>query len=151
MPSGCYTFTKRTPLDFYLNYLNIESLSFILKLYFIKLGGFMNTNNVYIASICVVTNIKTKGTKIIDMSIIREYGFLRNTLVYHTKNNRFYDLVARRFISADFHYAEVGSEVLNTETLTPFNYMVDNNKDRLSKRKIKKIYMNYTNNSDYNQ
>lgn len=107
----------------------------------------MNTNNVYIAKIYVVKDIEKKRTIPLGLCTTYSYSFLRKTLVYRRKNGKFYDLLENRFIAADFNYfvTEIGDEILRTNTLIPFNHIINNNKDRVSKRKVKELYMDYNN------
>lgn len=113
----------------------------------------MNTNNVYFARVSMVTNIEAKGTNLINLHKDFTLSLLRYTLVYHTKNNKFYDLLANKYVCADLNYydTKVGTEKLETKTMIPFNHVINNKEENLSKGKIKKLYMNYMNSSDNNE
>jgi len=107
----------------------------------------MNTNNVYYAKIYRLINIEKYGSNLYNYGKTFKSAFSRDTLVYQKSNGRFYDLLGKKHLNGDFEWSsEIGTEIVSAEHLIPFNTEVNQNKQNLSKRKIKKLYIENKNN-----
>lgn len=107
----------------------------------------MNTNNVYYAKIYRVIDKKTYGSNLYDYETVYKASFSRDTLVYQKSNGRFYDLLGKKHLNCYFDcYSGIGTEIVSAEHLIPFNAEVNQTKENLSKRKIKKLYTEHKNN-----
>ena len=97
----------------------------------------MNSNNVYYAKIYRL--VEKDG-------YIFKGTFSRYALVYQKSNEKFYDLFTKRYLNADFDvFSKYGTEIVGVKNLIPFNSIVNQTKENLSKRKIKKLYIEHKN------
>lgn len=102
----------------------------------------MNTNNVYYAKIYRLMDIETYGSDFSSLGKNFKLSFSRDALVYEKSNGKFYDLLGKKHLSSDLDWcAKIGMEFVDIKSLIPFNIVVNQNKENLSKRKIKKMYI----------
>lgn len=106
----------------------------------------MNTNNVYIAKIYRLIDTEMHGDNLFNYRKTFIPSFSRDTLVYHKSDGKFYDLLAKKYLNSSFDWAsEIGTEIVNVKELIPFNEVVSQTKERLSKNKIKRLYSEHKN------
>ena len=106
----------------------------------------MNTNNVYVAGINRLISYKVSGDCLYNYRIKFDSEFARITIVYQKQDGRFYDLLCKKYLNSSFDWtSEKGEEIVNVNYLAPFNEVVFQTKENLSKRKIKKLYMDHLN------
>lgn len=107
----------------------------------------MNTNNVYVAGINRLISYKVSGDCLYNYRIKFDSEFTRITIVYQKSDGRFYDLLCKKYLNSSFDWdSEKGEEIVNVSYLTPFNEVVCQTKENLSKRKIKKLYAEHISN-----
>ena len=108
----------------------------------------MNTNNVYFAKVYRITKRKLIGSTIYDRGINYTLSFCRYTLAYEKEEGKFYDLMKKKPIKVEVDYLieEIGTEIMDINSLIDFNLLTKNTKENLSKRKIKKLYIEHANN-----
>ena len=110
-----------------------------MSLFFVK-GGFMNTNRLY--KVDVYRIIESK----IENNTMEVNGmFSRETIVYDTGYGDYYDLITDKTLSAGLQFSFVGNEYIRSTSFVPYNEYLNNQKQNLSKRKIKKLYKKHKN------
>lgn len=101
----------------------------------------MNINKVYCAEIDRIIGVTYKGDNIWNYKKVFEIDSIRETLVYEKSDGQFYDLLTKKTLRGGTDFLDkVGTEIVNIESLTPFNEIVHNYKYNLTKRKIIKLY-----------
>lgn len=101
----------------------------------------MNINKVYYAEIDRIIDVTCKGDNIWNYKKVFEIDPIRETLVYEKSDGQFYDLLTKKTLRGGTDFLDkVGTEIVNIESLTPFNEIVHNYKYNLTKRKIIKLY-----------
>lgn len=104
----------------------------------------MNTNNVYFAKIYRISQTELFGYRPCDLSKKFMFSFVRDTVVYKRSNGKFYDLIGKRHLNCSYGFFDkVGTEFISVKHLVPFNVIVNQNKENLSKRKIKQLYIEH--------
>lgn len=102
----------------------------------------MNTNNVFYAKIYRLIYIKTFGNNIYNYGRTYKAMFSRDTLVYKKSNGKFYDLLDKKYLNSNFAWSdEVGTEIVSIKHLVSFKEAINQVPQKLSKSKIKKLYI----------
>ena len=103
----------------------------------------INTNKLYIVNVYRVTENEINFERIFTNA-----QFSRKTIVYDSDYGDYYDLLVDKMLSVNLPGSAVGTEVIDVKSFVPFNEHLCNTKENLSKRKIKKLYMNSKNNDN---
>lgn len=100
----------------------------------------INTSRLYIATVYRVVASKIfEDEKYINL---HSQGMpVRKTVVYDTGYGDYYDLITEKRLSVGLQYVPVGSEYIKPKSFVSYNEYLNNQKENLSKRKIKKLYM----------
>ena len=110
----------------------------------------MNTYNVYFAEIYRIIKREVTGDNLYNMRAHFETEFFRITLVFDKGNGKFLDLFGNRILSSSHDYcSDVGTELVNTKSLTPFNEVIGQYRQNLPKclirKKAIKVFKKYYN------
>lgn len=108
----------------------------------------MNINKVYYVEIDRIIDTFCKGDNIWNYKKVCKIVPIRETLVYEKSDGQFYDLLTKKTLRGGAGFLDnVGTEIVNIESLTPFNEIVHNYKYNLTKRKIIKLYTEFQKNN----